>query len=176
MYRTCGALEPWQGLPACYLVTAARELRQLGGESRKSTDPLAVRQAKGALPMDVRSLDHIVLIVSDLDRTRDFYQSALGMVAREEKSGKWSLHFGVSKISLQDAARPLPEIASGSLPGSGNFCLLTDFPMGEVVAHLRNLGIAILEGPAMRDGATGPLLSIYIHDPDGNLIEVSNPA
>ena len=121
----------------------------------------------------VRALDHIVLCVRDVAATRLFYERLLGMKSREERPGKWSLHFGAQKISLQDAANA-PSIARETVPGSGNFCLLADQPMEEIVAHLAEAGVAIVDGPGERGGATGPILSVYFHDPDGNLVEVSN--
>ena len=87
--------------------------------------------------------------------------------------GKWSLHFGRNKISLQDAGAS-PTIAEDTIPGTGNFCLLTEIPIDEVVAHLAAEGIAVEDGPGERVGATGPLLSVYFRDPDGNLVELSN--
>jgi catechol 2,3-dioxygenase-like lactoylglutathione lyase family enzyme len=84
---------------------------------------------------------------------------------REERPGKWSLHFGSSKISLQDVR---------ASPGSGNFCLRTDTPIEAVVAHLEREGVAIAAGPGERVGATGQILLVYFRDPDGNLVEVSN--
>ena len=74
---------------------------------------------------------------------------------------------------LQDA-RNAPEIVRDTVPGSGNFCLLTQTPMAAVIAHLEREGIAIAAGPGKRAGATGPILSVYFRDPDGNLVEVSN--
>jgi catechol 2,3-dioxygenase-like lactoylglutathione lyase family enzyme len=121
----------------------------------------------------VRALDHIVLCVRDVAATRRFYEDLLGMESREERPGKWSLHFGDQKISLQDAASS-PAIARDTVPGSGNFCLLTDAPMDEVVALLAEAGVAIVDGPGERAGATSPILSVYFRDPDGNLVEVSN--
>lgn len=123
--------------------------------------------------MNVSGFDHIVLCVDDVDATCRFYAAALGMAAREERPGKWSLHFGANKISLQDV-RSAPAIARATVPGSGNFCLLTDEPIDAVVAHLRRQGIEIIDGPGEREGATGPILSVYFRDPDGNLVEVSN--
>jgi catechol 2,3-dioxygenase-like lactoylglutathione lyase family enzyme len=123
--------------------------------------------------MQVRSLDHIVLCVGDVAATRGFYERVLGMQSREERPGKWSLHFGVNKISLQDAGAA-PEIARDTIPGSGNFCLLTDVPMPEVVAHLQREGVVITAGPGERAGATGRILSVYFRDPENNLVEVSN--
>ena len=95
------------------------------------------------------------------------------MEPREERAGKWSLHFGSHKISLQDASTA-PEIARETVPGSGNFCVLTEEPVGRFAAALRGLGIEIVAGPDERDGATGKIRSVYLRDPDGNLVEVSN--
>jgi catechol 2,3-dioxygenase-like lactoylglutathione lyase family enzyme len=124
-------------------------------------------------PMRVSGIDHLVLCVRDVAVTRDFYERVLGMKPREERPGKWSLHFGVNKISLQDA-RTAPSIARDTVPGSGNFCVLTDMPMDEVIAHLEREGVALVDGPGERAGATGSILSVYFKDPDGNLVEVSN--
>lgn len=123
--------------------------------------------------MKLIGLDHIVLCVADVARTIAFYESILGMTPSEERSGKWSLHFGENKISLQDAATA-PDIARGTVPGSGNFCVLTEEPVHNVADSLRESGIDIIAGPDERDGATGKLLSIYFQDPDGNLVEISN--
>lgn len=122
--------------------------------------------------MKMRALDHIVLCVNDVEVTRRFYGRVLNMEAREERPGKWSLHFGMNKISLQDAvASP---IARDTVPGSGNFCLLTDTPLDAVILRLKHQGIEIVDGPGERAGATGKILSVYFKDPDGNLVEVSN--
>ena len=124
--------------------------------------------------MNVLGLDHIVLCVRDVEKTRDFYAELLGLEPREERPGKWALHFGTEKISLQDEAR-LPEIAQGTTPGSGNFCLLAADPVDALVERLRARGIEILAGPDERVGAMGTIRSVYFRDPDGNLVEVSNP-
>lgn len=123
--------------------------------------------------MHVDALDHIVLCVRDVGATIGFYERVLGMEAREERPGKWSLHFGDNKISLQDAVAS-PSIAADTRPGSGNFCVLTTVPVDEVAAHLRREGVEIVDGPGERAGASGPILSVYFRDPDGNLVEVSN--
>jgi catechol 2,3-dioxygenase-like lactoylglutathione lyase family enzyme len=122
--------------------------------------------------MKVRSLDHIVLCVRDVERTCAFYRQVLGMEPREERPGKWSLHFGANKISLQDAEAS-PAIARDTVPGSGNFCLLTDTPIADVAAHLRAHAIDVIDS-GERQGATGAIVSVYFKDPDGNLVEVSN--
>jgi catechol 2,3-dioxygenase-like lactoylglutathione lyase family enzyme len=123
--------------------------------------------------MQVYALDHIVLVVDDVRRTCRFYERVLGMEPREERPGKWSLHFGSHKISLQDAGTA-PDIARQTIRGSGNFCLLTETPMAQMTAHLAREGVEIVAGPGERAGATGPILSIYFKDPDDNLVEVSN--
>ncbi len=123
--------------------------------------------------MKMRSLDHIVLCVKDVAATRRFYENILHMEARQERPGKWSLHFGANKISLQDASLS-PDIARQTIPGSGNFCLLTDTPLDTVIRHLKRHDIDIVDGPGERAGATGKILSVYFNDPDGNLVEVSN--
>ncbi|MGQ2936545.1 MAG: VOC family protein [Sphingopyxis sp.] len=120
----------------------------------------------------VSGFDHIVLCVRDVAATRAFYERVLGMTSREERPGKYSLQFGAHKISLQDAANS-PGIARDTVPGSGNFCLLSDAPVTEWRTHLESQGVAIIDA-GLRDGATGTIDSLYFHDPDGNLVEVSN--
>ncbi|MDM0003043.1 VOC family protein [Variovorax sp. J22P240] len=146
------------------VITAESELHELACHTR------GVHIAT----MKIASLDHIVLCVARVDRTIEFYQRLLGMEAREERPGKWSLHFGSNKISLQEAGS-VPDIARSTAPGSGNFCVLTRDPVVQFSEELRSLGIEIVAGPGEREGATGKLLSVYFRDPDGNLVEVSNP-
>ncbi|MEX0319799.1 MAG: VOC family protein [Ruegeria sp.] len=123
--------------------------------------------------MNIYGFDHIVLCVRDVNATLEFYRNVLGMTAREERPGKWSLHFGSSKISLQDALTA-PMLAKRTVPGSGNFCLVTDTPIEDVVERLRSHDVTIVEGPAEKLGAVGKLMSVYFRDPDDNLVEVSN--
>ena len=124
--------------------------------------------------MNILGLDHIVLCVRDVDETLSFYLRILGMRAREERPGKWYLHFGSNKISIQDV-HSSANLAKRTVPGSGNFCVLTDTPIGEVVERLRSNNIEIVEGPTEKSGAVGKILSVYFRDPDSNLVEVSNP-
>ena len=119
-----------------------------------------------------RGIDHLVLCVRDVSATIAFYERVLGMTAREERPGKWSLHFGSNKLSLQDALAA-PSIARETVPGSGNFCVLADEPMEAILAHLAREGVVVVDGPGERDGATGTILSVYVRDPDGNLVEIS---
>ena len=84
-----------------------------------------------------------------------------------------SLHFGSSKISLQ-GAETAPALAAGTAPGSGNFCLLTDTPIEDVIVWLRSSDVEIVDGPAEKEGAVGKMMSVYFRDPDGNLVELGN--
>jgi catechol 2,3-dioxygenase-like lactoylglutathione lyase family enzyme len=123
--------------------------------------------------MRILGLDHIVLVVTDVAQTCAFYERTLGMRPVEHRPGQWALRFGANKISLQSAGS-VPSIAARTLPGSGNFCVLTDTPMTEVVQRLQQEEVEIIERPAPRVGAAGNLMSVYFYDPDGNLVEVSN--
>lgn len=121
----------------------------------------------------VSGFDHIVLCVRDVDATCAFYERVLGMTAREERPGKFSLQFGIHKISLQNV-ETAPDIARDTVRGSGNFCVLSDTPLDAWRAHLADQGVEIAIGEGTRDGAVGAILSLYFRDPDGNVIEVAN--
>jgi len=125
--------------------------------------------------MHIDSLDHLVLTVSDVDATCAFYRRALGLDVVTFAGGRKALGFGRQKINLHPHGREFEPKAYRPTPGSGDLCFLTSTPIGEVVAHLTAEGVAIVDGPVRRTGATGPILSVYFRDPDGNLIEVANP-
>ncbi|MGF6229728.1 catechol 2,3-dioxygenase-like lactoylglutathione lyase family enzyme [Inquilinus ginsengisoli] len=121
-------------------------------------------------------LDHLVLTVASIEATRDFYARALGMTVEVFGQGRTALRFGDQKINLHQAGREFEPKALRPTPGSADLCFIAATPLEEVVAHLDSLGIAIEEGPVPRTGATGPIRSVYLRDPDANLIEISNPA
>jgi catechol 2,3-dioxygenase-like lactoylglutathione lyase family enzyme len=122
----------------------------------------------------IAAIDHFVLVVKDVPRTCDFYGRVLGMEAREMESGRFALHFGRQKINLQQVGSSVDPLARHPTPGAADFCLLTEVPLDEVVAHLAQEGVAIFDGPVRREGASGTLLSVYFYDPDDNMVEVSN--
>ena len=125
----------------------------------------------------IRSIDHFVLTVASIEATCDFYARALGFdVEVFGPQKRTALTFGPHKINLHEVGREFEPRAHVATAGSGDFCLLTDTPVAEVAAHLASEGIEVIEGPGPRTGATGPIVSIYFRDPDGNLVEVSNPA
>ena len=121
----------------------------------------------------ITTLDHLVLTVRDLGATVRFYVDGLGMRLEEFGEGRHALHFGAQKINLHLAGRELEPKAALPTPGSADLCFLTDRPLAETSARLASLGCPIIEGPVERTGATGPIVSIYTRDPDGNLIEIA---
>ena len=126
--------------------------------------------------MRIDRLDHFVLTVADVEATCAFYQRVLGMLAVSFGNGRKALRFGQQKINLHTHGREFEPKAHRPMPGSADFCLITGVPLAEVVAHLAAEGVAIIEGPVPRSGATGSIVSIYFRDPDGNLVEVANLA
>ncbi|MBL8665150.1 MAG: VOC family protein [Candidatus Odyssella sp.] len=123
----------------------------------------------------VASLDHLVLTVADIARTCDFYTRALGMTVVRFGAGRVALQFGRQKINLHQADRTFDPKAAAPTPGSADLCFLLAGSLEDAAAHLAALGIAIEEGPVERTGATGPIRSIYLRDPDGNLVELATP-
>ncbi|MEO1729038.1 MAG: VOC family protein, partial [Bacteroidota bacterium] len=115
-----------------------------------------------------------VLTVRDLDATIAFYTEALGMEVVTFGEGRRALHFGSQKINLHLAGHEFEPKAEAPTPGSADLCFLTSVPVEEVAERLSRLGIAVVEGPVSRTGATGPIRSVYVRDPDDNLIEIAN--
>lgn len=123
----------------------------------------------------IKALDHFVLTVADIDATVEFYTRHLGMEAvRFGADGKVALSFGSQKINLHRTGAEFQPHAHMPQAGSGDFCLLSDVPVEEIAAQLEAGGVTVEEGPVARTGAVAGLRSIYIRDPDGNLVEVSN--
>ena len=124
--------------------------------------------------MNIARLDHLVLTVADIERTCAFYVRVLGMEVAHFGEGRTALRFGQQKINLH-AADAIPGlVADTPTPGSGDLCFITEVPLAEVVAHLKGCGVPIIAGPGPRAGAIGTIQSVYIRDPDQNLVEISN--
>ena len=126
--------------------------------------------------MTLEKLDHLVLPVSDIDAIAMFYTTYLGMEKRVFGENRVALHFGDQKINLHPAGWNYEPKARVSIPGSADLCFMVSESVESLQTKLVQLGVEIIEGPVVRTGATGPLRSIYIRDPDGNLIELSNRA
>lgn len=119
-------------------------------------------------------LDHLVLTVADVERTVAFYERVLGMEAVTFGDGRRALRFGDQKINLHQAGHEFEPKAEQPTPGSADLCFTTSLPMTRVIVHLRAQDVAIVEGPVRRTGAISGLESVYLRDPDGNLIEIAN--
>ena len=126
--------------------------------------------------MNVNRLDHLVLTVASIDVTVDFYTRVLGMEAITFGTGRTALKSGTSKINLHEAGQEFEPKALRPTPGSADICLIVDDDIATVIADLAGAGITIEEGPVDRTGATGPIVSCYLRDPDHNLIELSSYA
>jgi catechol 2,3-dioxygenase-like lactoylglutathione lyase family enzyme len=127
--------------------------------------------------MEIQSLDHLVLTVRDLDATIDFYTRVLGMRVTTFADDRKALHFGTQKINLHRAGHEIQPHALHPVVGSADLCFITATSLGEVIAHLQACGVAIEPGlpdGVARLGAQGTLRSVYVRDPDGNLIEIAN--
>lgn len=124
--------------------------------------------------MNIDRLDHLVLTVQNIERTCAFYERALGMQTVTFGAGRKALQFGQQKINLHEAGKEFDPKARRPTPGSGDLCFIASDPLEQVIEHLRACGVAIEEGPVQRTGALGLMQSIYLRDPDGNLIELSN--
>ena len=118
----------------------------------------------------IRHIDHIVLTVRDVERAVAFYTGVLGMEAVTFAGGRRALRFGKQKINLQTLGQETRNFAG---IGSGDLCLIVDWSLDQVVQHLEEKGVEIVEGPVAKSGATGPIQSVYVNDPDGNLVELS---
>jgi catechol 2,3-dioxygenase-like lactoylglutathione lyase family enzyme len=135
------------------------------------------------MPVKVTALDHLVINVADVARSADWYRTILGMEVRvfdpgNGKAPRTSLVFGNQKINVRpkDADKIEWFTAEHETSGSDDLCFLTTSTPDEVVAHLEAHGVAIEEGPCLKQGARGTLRSVYCRDPDGSLIEISSYA
>jgi catechol 2,3-dioxygenase-like lactoylglutathione lyase family enzyme len=124
--------------------------------------------------MQVKKLDHLVLTVRDISQTCEFYARILGMEIIRFGEERLALGFGSQKINLHELGKEFEPKAAQPLPGSADLCFVTDTPIAEVLSHLDAFRVPVVTGPVVRNGALGPLLSVYFRDPDGNILEVSN--
>ena len=124
--------------------------------------------------MHIDALDHVVLTVRDIAATCEFYTHVLGMHVVTFEDNRKALQFGAQKINLHEAGNEFEPKALKPTPGSADFCLLTSFPLEDVMAHLQRCNIPLVKWPVPRTGAAGPIMSVYIQDPDGNLVEIAN--
>jgi catechol 2,3-dioxygenase-like lactoylglutathione lyase family enzyme len=120
-------------------------------------------------------LDHLVLTCVDLDATTDFYTRVMQMKVENFGSGRVAFRFGNQKINLHQRGHEFEPRAHLPVPGALDLCFIAAVPLDQFIAHLKQVEWPILEGPVERTGATQKILSVYLRDPDLNLIEVSEP-
>jgi len=126
----------------------------------------------------ITRIDHIVLTAMDVDATVAFYTRVLGMAAEQfqpaDGSTRWALSFGTNKINLHQAGVEFMPNAQAATVGSQDICFISDEPLKAWQQHFAKCNVTVEDGPIARTGAAGKIMSLYIRDPDGNLIEVSN--
>ena len=118
-------------------------------------------------------LDHIVLTTAHEQACIDFYVDVLGMTLETFGGGRRALRFGSQKINLHVQGHEFEPKANTPVPGSLDLCFIADVPLDAVIARLQTLRVPIIEGPVLRTGAVSELRSVYVRDPDLNLIEIS---
>jgi catechol 2,3-dioxygenase-like lactoylglutathione lyase family enzyme len=123
--------------------------------------------------IEMDTIDHLVLTVADVTRTVAFYTDVLGMRPMRFGDGRVALRFGRQKINLHQVGEEIEPAATHPTPGSADLCFISRSALAFVLEHLRHRGIPVVEGPVARTGAVGQIQSLYIRDPDGNLVEIS---
>ena len=124
-------------------------------------------------------IDHVVITVSDINKSIDFYSNILGMQLQEflsstDKVKRKSLKFGKQKINLHEASKPFKPHANNPIPGTMDICFLSEINIDDWIKIFNKFNVKIEDGPVQKIGANGPIRSIYVRDPDKNLIEISN--
>src|SRR3954467_5358371 len=119
-------------------------------------------------------LDHLVLTVGPIRAPVDFYRRAVGPAGVPFGDGRPAPPVAGPKLNRHEAGPEFEPKARHPAPGSGDICIVTDETLDAVIERLVQLGIPIEEGPVARTGAVGALLSIYVRDPDDNLVEIAN--
>ena len=124
--------------------------------------------------MRISHLDHLVLTVADIEATCNFYQHVLNFEVIEFGENRKALKFGSQKINLHQTGHEFEPKAAFPTQGSADLCFISETPIEHIIQQLKQLHIDIEQGPIQRTGVMGAILSVYIRDPDHNLIEISN--
>lgn len=127
--------------------------------------------------MKISNFDHFVLTVNNIQDSLDFYNGILGMEKITFNKGDikgYAVKFGHSKINFHEVGNEFEPKAKVPTPGSADFCLVTSTPINDVVKEIRSKGCDIIQGPVEKSGAYGKIISVYLRDPDDNLVEISN--
>jgi catechol 2,3-dioxygenase-like lactoylglutathione lyase family enzyme len=124
-------------------------------------------------------VDHIVLTTRDLAGCIRFYTEVLGMKLESFSTPtgtRQALKFGAQKINIHEWGREFTPRAHVAAPGTLDLCFIASVPLEQVIARLEAARVPILEGPVMKTGAVSRIRSVYVRDPDLNLVEISEPA
>ncbi|MDW8469823.1 MAG: VOC family protein [Burkholderiales bacterium] len=124
----------------------------------------------------IERIDHVVLTTRDREGCVRFYTEVLGMRLESFRTAtetRWALAFGSQKINLHEWGREFSPRAHVAAPGTLDICFIASVPLEEVIRRLEAAGVPILEGPVARTGALGPMRSVYVRDPDLNLVEIA---
>jgi catechol 2,3-dioxygenase-like lactoylglutathione lyase family enzyme len=127
----------------------------------------------------VNAIDHLVLNVRDVDASAAWYAKVLGMVREDRPSPsglRTTMKFGRHKINLRPIQASQEDWFTGLTPqpGGDDLCFLTDATPADVLAHIERCSVTVLLGPVPKSGAQGEICSVYVRDPDGNLVEISS--
>ncbi|MEN5305794.1 VOC family protein [Pseudomonas sp. TWI628] len=120
-------------------------------------------------------LDHLVLTTTDVEACTDFYTRVLGMQLETFGNHRLALRYGNQKINIHVRGHEFEPKAHLPVPGALDLCFISKVGLEQVIAHLQKAQWPIIEGPVARTGATGPIRSVYVRDPDLNLIEIAEP-
>ena len=123
--------------------------------------------------MQIEGLDHLVLTVKNIETSCFFYTRVLGMQEVTFQGGRKAVAFGNQKINFHEFGQEFNPKANRPSPGSADLCFITSASMAQIINHLDTCGVTVIEGPVERTGAMGPMTSVYIRDPDQNLIEIA---
>ncbi|MCC6534448.1 MAG: VOC family protein [Burkholderiales bacterium] len=124
----------------------------------------------------IEAIDHVVLTTRDEVKCIAFYTGVLGMTLERYGDERLALRFGRQKINVHQPGVMAGLKARFPTPGSLDLCFLAAIPLEAVIARLNERGIPIVAGPVIRTGAAGNIRSVYVRDPDDNLVEISEPA
>lgn len=122
----------------------------------------------------INHLDHLVLTTTDQNACIDFYPHVLKMKLITFGEQRYALQFGQQKINIHQYGKEFEPKAHLPVPGSLDLCFISNTPINQIMTFIQQQGVEIIEGPVKRTGAMGEILSIYIRDPDLNLIEIAN--
>jgi len=121
----------------------------------------------------LETIDHIVLTVASIEESLKFYTRCMGMTEVTFGAARKALAFGRHKINLHQSGHEFLPNARSAAPGSADLCFVASVPLEQAILRSRENGVAIEEGPVERTGALGKIRSVYVRDPDGNLLEIS---